>query len=393
MGASQGPTNEDDPAAGPRPPWGPTLVRYWLGRLQRANIPLSQPSDEEEEIFRRQTGDFHLSWRHPVPVCAAWGKREHRSGLGFCRHFRKARKQGFEPREVAWHLASLRRRIDQSDQNYESSFESIEHWLDRLELLRFPMPSREDLEMKRVDDETATVFWPTSEEGLYRKIGELHRSWTHPDPPCAEWQATGRESGIGSCEHYLEDRSRVWLPKEFMFHLVLLLNDLLGVEETYKMDDDPLRHNSPYRSYCTNCDHEIAAFGNIAERIVVHDYEPGPEPSLIRHCPVPGCACQSPLEGFPERRDRPTAEPSINRSRLGPPPVSYVGMLLSRGYYCKLCDNGWRSIWAREDHFARVHGTQSPGLSYGFAVELGEGEEPLQVEMRSTPSVPGDSKR
>jgi hypothetical protein len=335
-------------------------------------------------MFRRGVGEFHVLWPHPAPACAAWGKSEQRCGLGFCRHFREARKQRFEPREVAWHLAALRRRIGESEQNYESSFERIERWLDRLELLRTPVPSRGELELERVDDETTTVFWPTSEEEIHRKVGQFHLSWTHPDPPCPEWQAAERESGIGSCKHYLEDRGRVWLPKEFMFHLVLLLNDLLGVEETYKMDDDPLRHNSPHRSYCTNCDHEIAAFSdNITERILVHDYEPGLEPSLIRHCPVPGCAGQSPLEGSPDRRDRPTGEPRTDPSRLGPPAVPCVAMLLSRGYYCKLCDNGWRSIWARDDHFARVHGTQSPGLSYGFAVDLGEGEEPLQVKFHT----------
>ena len=55
--------------------------------------------------------------------------------------------------------------------------------------------------------------------------------------------------------------------------------------------------------------------------------------------------------------------------RLPPCPIPEMGMLLSRGFCCRLCAEKWISVWEFETHFPTVHHCRPPRLSYGFAVQ------------------------
>jgi hypothetical protein len=55
--------------------------------------------------------------------------------------------------------------------------------------------------------------------------------------------------------------------------------------------------------------------------------------------------------------------------RLPPCPIPEMGMLLSRGFFCRLCDENCFPVSTLRSHFATLHHCGPPRLTYGFVVE------------------------
>jgi len=54
---------------------------------------------------------------------------------------------------------------------------------------------------------------------------------------------------------------------------------------------------------------------------------------------------------------------------LPPCPIPVMGMLLSYGFFCRLCEERNFSVWELETHFRSIHHCRPPRLSYGFVVK------------------------
>jgi hypothetical protein len=53
---------------------------------------------------------------------------------------------------------------------------------------------------------------------------------------------------------------------------------------------------------------------------------------------------------------------------LPPCPIPEMGMLLSRGFCCRLCNEEWFPLGDFKTHFPKIHHCKPPRLSFGFVV-------------------------